>query len=46
MWRDHPGFEQRFCAKLEQDTFEGQWQLATTPGEWQNDLKVTYRRRE
>ncbi len=45
-WRDQPGFAQRFSATLEHDCFEGQWQLAETPGEWQDDLKVTYRRRE
>lgn len=45
IWRDHPGFDQRFSAALGQDSFEGQWQLARTPGEWQDDLKVIYRRR-
>ena len=44
-WRDHPGFDQRFSAALGQDSFEGQWQLARTPGDWQDDLKVIYRRR-
>ncbi len=44
MWRDHPGFDQRFSATLRPDAFEGQWQLAETPGDWQDDLKVTYRR--
>jgi hypothetical protein len=45
-WRDHPGFDQRFSAKLAPDVFEGVAQLAETPGEWQDDLKVTYRRRD
>jgi hypothetical protein len=27
------------------DSFEGLFQLAETPGEWQDDMKVTYRRR-
>lgn len=45
IWRDHPGFEQRFCATLGDDAFEGQWQLARRPGDWQDDLYVTYRRR-
>jgi hypothetical protein len=44
-WRDHPGFAQRYSATLGHDSFEGQWQLAETPGEWQDDLKVIYRRR-
>jgi hypothetical protein len=46
MWRDAAGFDQRFSAKLGHLTFEGLWQLAETPGEWQDDLKVTYRRRD
>lgn len=46
MWRDAPGFDQRFSAMLGHDTFEGLWQLAETPGDWQDDLKVTYRRRD
>jgi hypothetical protein len=45
MWRDAPGFDQRFSATLGQDSFEGVHQLAETPGDWQDDLKVTYRRR-
>ena len=45
IWRDHPGFDQRFSATLGPDAFEGQWQLAETPGHWQDDLKMTYRRR-
>lgn len=32
MWRNHAGFDQRVSATLEPDTFEGQWQLAETPG--------------
>jgi hypothetical protein len=46
LWRDHPGFEQRFSATLGRDSFEGMWQLAETPGDWRDDLKVTYRRRD
>jgi hypothetical protein len=45
-WRDAPGFDQRFSATLAPDTFEGLWQLAETPGHWQDDLKVIYRRRD
>src|SRR3954451_25162918 len=43
-WRDHPGFAQRFAATPAHDTFEGLWQLARTPGDWQDDLRLTYRR--
>ena len=45
IWRNHPGFDQRFSAKLGDDAFEGQWQVAETPGDWRDDVKVTYRRR-
>ena len=44
IWRDDPAFAQRFSATLGHDAFEGLWQLAETPGDWQDDLKVTYRR--
>jgi hypothetical protein len=44
MWRDDPEFAQRYAATLGDDAFEGLWQLARTPGDWQDDLKVAYRR--
>jgi hypothetical protein len=44
IWRDHPGFDQRFSATPAHEGFEGVWQLATAPGDWRDDLKVTYRR--
>jgi hypothetical protein len=44
IWRDDPTFAQRFSATLAHDAFEGQWQVARTPGDWQDDLAVTYRR--
>jgi hypothetical protein len=44
-WRDSPGFDQRFEATIAPDTFQGVSQLAETPGEWKDDLRVTYRRR-
>ena len=45
IWRDDPTFAQRFSATLGHDAFEGLWQLAETPGDWKDDLRVTYRRR-
>jgi hypothetical protein len=44
IWRDDPTFAQRFSAAPSHDSFEGRWQLARTPGDWQDDLRVTYRR--
>jgi len=43
-WRDQPGFDQRFSATVDAESFQGMSQLAETPGEWQDDLAVTYRR--
>ena len=43
-WRDEPGFEQRFAATPDAAGFVGQWQMARTAGDWQDDLKVVYRR--
>ena len=44
MWRDDPAFAQRYAATVGDDRFEGIWQLARTPGDWRDDLAVTYRR--
>ena len=44
MWREHPGFDQRFSATLGGEAFDGLWQLAETPGDWRDDLAMTYRR--
>ena len=46
MWREAPGFDQRMAAKIGDDAFEAQYQLAETPGEWKDDLKMTYRRED
>jgi hypothetical protein len=45
IWRDHPGFDQRYSATLRSDAFEGVWQVARAASDWQEDLKVSYRRR-
>lgn len=44
IWRDDPEFAQRFSAELDDDAFDGLWQLARTAGDWQDDLAVSYRR--
>jgi hypothetical protein len=44
-WRDAPGFDQRFSATLAPDEFDGVFEVAETPGEWEHDMRVTYRRR-
>jgi hypothetical protein len=45
IWRDHPGFDQRFEATPAADAFDGLWQVAETPGDWRDDVRLTYRRR-
>jgi hypothetical protein len=45
IWRDHPGYEQRFSARIAPDEYEGVFELAEAPGEWKQDMRVTYRRR-
>jgi hypothetical protein len=44
MWRDATGFDQRFSATPAPDSFEGRWQVAETPGDWRDDLRVICRR--
>lgn len=46
VWRDHPEFAQRMSATLGHDGFEALYQLARTPGDWKDDLRVTYHRRD
>jgi hypothetical protein len=43
-WRDAPGFDQRFAATIAPDEFVGVVELAEAPGEWREDMRVTYRR--
>ena len=45
VWREHPGFDQRMSATLAPDGFEAQYQLAESPGDWKDDLKMILRRR-
>lgn len=44
IWREREGFDQRFSAVLGPEAFVGRWQLARTPGDWQDDLAMSYRR--
>ena len=44
IWRDDPEFAQRFQAALDPNAFDGEWQLARTPGDWHDDLRMRYRR--
>jgi hypothetical protein len=46
LWRDEPGFEQRFEGTLSEDgqTLSGTWELAREPSQWASDLEIVYRR--
>jgi hypothetical protein len=46
LWRDAPGFSQRFAGTLSEDgnTLDMQWELSTDDSTWTDDLKITYRR--
>jgi hypothetical protein len=46
MWRDAPGFSQRFTGTFEDggDTIAGQWELSRDDETWDDDLRITYRR--
>jgi len=46
IWRDAPGFSQRFEGRLTDDgsTLSGVWQLSQDDATWADDLEITYRR--
>ncbi|MFU8871925.1 hypothetical protein [Micromonospora sp. SL4-19] len=46
MWRDAPGFHQRFTGVLSDDgdTIDGRWEGSTDGVEWALDFELTYRR--
>lgn len=46
IWRDHPGFSQRFTGNFDDDgnTIDGLWQLAEGDHAYADDLKITFRR--
>lgn len=46
IWRDAPGFSQRFTGTFapDGDTIHGLWQLSRDDTHWEDDLRITYRR--
>jgi hypothetical protein len=46
-WRDAPGFSQRFTGNFAEDgdSISGCWQLSRDDVHWDDDLRITYRRR-
>ena len=47
IWRDSPGFSQRFTGTFSRDgnAIAGQWELREDDVHWKNDLEIKYRRR-
>jgi hypothetical protein len=48
MWREAPGFSQRYAGKVSADgqTIAGYWEKSPDGAEWEHDFDVTYRRNE
>jgi hypothetical protein len=46
IWRDAPGFSQRFEGPISDDgtVIDGLWELSEDDSTWNDDLKITYRR--
>ena len=42
LWRDDPRSPSATRRRSTRDAFDGQWELAETPGQWRDDLKVSY----
>ena len=47
LWRNAPGFSQRFTGTFthDGDTLDGRWELSQDDVQWENDLAIIYRRR-
>jgi hypothetical protein len=48
IWRESPGFRQRFVGRVSADnrTIEASWEKATNGGAWELDFDLTYTRRD
>jgi hypothetical protein len=46
LWRDHPGFSQRFAGELSDDgdTLNGTWELSRDGSTWEKDFDLVYTR--
>jgi hypothetical protein len=44
IWRDAPGFGQRFTGTLDGDAIDGRWEIRTDGGNWRLDFEVAYAR--
>jgi hypothetical protein len=46
LWRDHPGFSQRFSAEIsgDGDTISGTWEISSDGYTWEKDFDLVYTR--
>ncbi|MFE9688354.1 hypothetical protein [Micromonospora sp. NPDC005806] len=44
MWRDAPGFQQRWVATVGDDAIDGRWEKSADGADWALDFELTYRR--
>lgn len=42
MWREAPGFWQRYEGKVSAGTIAGHWQSSSEGTQWEHDFDVTY----
>jgi hypothetical protein len=44
LWRDDPGFSQRFTGRFSSDggTISGRWEKSTDGAQWEEDFDLTY----
>lgn len=44
LWRDDPGFSQRFTGTITADGIDGLWELSRDGETWDDDLRIAYAR--
>jgi len=44
IWRDAPGFNQRFIGEFNADTIDGRWEMSEDGHDWRVDFPLTYTR--
>lgn len=44
IWRDEPGFNQRYVGVVSDDTITGAWEMSEDGTDWRKDFDLNYRR--
>ncbi len=44
VWREAPGFNQRFTGRIKDGSIEGQWEFSEDGKSWEVDFDITYRK--